>query len=193
MSEHQIPGGAIKITLPEVQQPDAYSCGAAALMSVAAYYGVGPEKLEDFKAALGTTPEHGTYYRNMETYACSLGLDVSVHTDMTCDELKKLLDEHAPVILSIQAYADDPKVYDNPASNADGHYVVAIGYDGEGNFYFMDPSLPARRGFLPGSELDQRWHENEGSSEPEIYQHLAIVVKPGQHKPAYDTHAVKIA
>src|SRR3990167_1816064 len=145
MIERQIPGGAIKINLPEVQQPDDYSCGAAALMSVAAYYGVGPEKLEQFKAAAGTTAEHGTYYRNMENYVRSLGLDVSVKTEMTIDELKKLLDEQVPIILSIQAYADDLKVYDDPNSNADGHYVVAIGYDMEGNFYFMDPSLPARR------------------------------------------------
>jgi uncharacterized protein YvpB len=42
----------------------------------------------------------------------------------------------------------------------DGHFIVAIGYDDQ-NFYFEDPSLAGRRGFIPIAEFDQRWHEDD--------------------------------
>jgi hypothetical protein len=40
---HSILPDAIKVALPSVHQPDDYSCGAAALMSILAYYDLQPE------------------------------------------------------------------------------------------------------------------------------------------------------
>src|SRR5262245_28649305 len=46
---HEYHPSAIKIALPEVQQPDEYSCGVASLMAILAYYGTGPENYDDLK------------------------------------------------------------------------------------------------------------------------------------------------
>src|SRR5947209_1539384 len=49
--DHAIPEHSIRLPLPNVAQPDDYSCGAAALWSVCAYYGVvGPPEGKDFPA-----------------------------------------------------------------------------------------------------------------------------------------------
>lgn len=182
MKTREIPDGAIKVNLRDVQQRDNYSCGAGAAMSVFAFYGVGPEDLEELKTALQTNNEFGTYYKNIADYAKSLGLDVSTVQEMSKQDLQKLLNENTPVILSMQAYATDEKVYDDPNSNDDGHYVVAIGYDKDDYFYFMDPSLTGRHGFLSWSDLEKRWHENEGSDKLELSHHLALVIKPGKQR-----------
>lgn len=182
-----IPGGAIKIALPEVQQPDDYSCGAACLMAVCAYFGVGPEDLEDLKNSLKTNRYSGTYYGRIVKKASRLGLHVHLYQGgMSLGDLKAALTDGKPVILSIQAYAQRAATYANTASNSDGHYVVAIGFDDSDTIYFMDPSLTGRIGFLTWKELDHRWHENEGNRrKPEIYSHLAIVLSGGRRRPAY--------
>ena len=66
---HPIPNGAIKIPLPDIQQPDDYSCGAASFMSVASYFGAGPEDFDDMKKALGTNARTGTSVYKMADYA----------------------------------------------------------------------------------------------------------------------------
>ena len=57
----EFPANAIKVPIPDVQQPDDYSCGAAAFMSICSYYGVGPEELDVMKSELRTTSRNGTY------------------------------------------------------------------------------------------------------------------------------------
>jgi hypothetical protein len=39
---HEFKPAAIKVALPDVQQPDEYSCGTASLMAILAYYGPDP-------------------------------------------------------------------------------------------------------------------------------------------------------
>lgn len=184
MRFRKIPAGAIKIDLPDVRQPDNFSCGAGAFMSIASHYNVGPLDIEDFKAALGTNSASGTYYRRIVEFANQLGLNASVQAGMTKRQLIKLIDRRIPVILSMQAYALDPDVYKDPDHQDDGHYIVAIGYDRHDNFYFMDPSITGRRGFLAWPELNRRWQENEGWEVKEFYRHLGIVVRPGRRRAA---------
>jgi predicted double-glycine peptidase len=174
----EIPDDAIKIPLASVRQPNDYSCGAAAMMSVCRYYGVGPKKLADLEEALGTNKEIGTYFKNIVAYARQLGLESDWQDQMTVKELKTLIGRGIPVICSIQAYADDQQHYEVPDWNQDGHYVVAIGFD-DANIYFMDPSITGRRGYLAWSEFKQRWHENEGTeAAPEVHQRLGIWMRP---------------
>jgi predicted double-glycine peptidase len=196
---HQIPEGAIKVPLPDVQQPDDYSCGAAALMAICSYYGVGREELDEMKTELHTTSRGGTDYRNLVKYAKQLGFEVElVKDDMSRAALEKALDAGKPVICSIQAYGS-PEDYEvapadrlKPRNNRNGHYVVAIGYQDD-TFFFMDPSLTGRRGFLSWAELDKRWHENEGTTrDPDVHSHLGIVIGPKNHKPVYPVRARKI-
>lgn len=182
MRFRNIPAGAIKIDLPDIRQPDNYSCGAGALMSIACHYNVGPAEIEGFKVEMGTNPDNGTYYRRLVEYANRLGLNASVKIGMTRRQLRQLLDQRIPVILSMQAYALDPDVYKDPDHQDDGHYIVAVGYDKHNYFYFMDPSITGRRGYLSWRELDKRWQENEGSEVKEFYRHLGIIVRPGRRR-----------
>jgi hypothetical protein len=93
------------------------------------------------------------------------------------------MDAGRPVICSIQAYADDDKPKDY-TKDGNGHYVVAIGYDENGNWYFMDPSAnykgtPAnpRYAYLPEAEFLKRWHEDEGMhGKQEPHRHLGLII-----------------
>jgi len=175
-----IPSGAIRIQLPDVRQPDGYSCGASALMSICAYYGVGPRTIDEFKKELGTNPESGTNYREMVRFARSLGLDARAEVGWTPDQLEAAVAKGHPVIVAIQAYAEDPHIYQDPRRNEDGHYVVVIGFDRE-NYYMEDPSLARHRGFLPKSEFLRRWHDDEGTPDhPRVVERLGLEFGPGR-------------
>jgi|AGTN01.3.fsa_nt_gi ABC-type bacteriocin/lantibiotic exporters, contain an N-terminal double-glycine peptidase domain len=174
-----VPDGAIKIPLPLVRQPDDFSCGAAAALSISSYYGFGPTDLEDVVKACKTNEQHGTYYGDLPPYFRSLGLAPEVVQGLGIARLKRLIYRRIPVMLSIQAWADDPAVYDDPDSNDDGHWVNACGYD-RGNIYVMDPSIWGRYGHISNADLLKRWHENEGSVNFELSHQLAIIVKPNR-------------
>jgi hypothetical protein len=184
-----VPVGAIKIPLRDVQQPDEYSCGAAAFMAVASYYNVGAKKLEGFKRNLKTDPQEGTYYKNIVCYAEKLGLSATVETDMGIPKPKAYIRDGKPVICSIQAYSEDKQP--DYTKNGNGHYVVAIGYDDKDTFYFMDPAANwegaranPRYGCLTKADLECRWHEDEGSkAHPEPYSQLGIIVLPKDGSP----------
>jgi len=191
-NETAIQPGAIKIPLPSMAQPDDYSCGAAALMSICSFYGVGEEQITDFKQKVHSNPTNGTNFENMIHYAHELGLAADAHRNMTIDELQGYIKECKPVICSIQAYGK-PSDYDR---NDNGHYVVAIGFD-ETNIYFMDPSVPAenrRRGFIPKADLPARWHDDEADKgQPQnIINHLGIVFYPKPGHTALLTTAMKV-
>ena len=136
------PTGAIKVPLPTIEQPDDYSFGAAALMSICSFYGVGPKKIEGLKRRLHTDPIQGTNCSQMIRYAESRGLEVRWKTGMTTEELDEHLRQARPVICSIQAYSDDPAAYNDTRRNSNRHYVVAIGFD-QDNYYVMAPSAPS--------------------------------------------------
>ncbi len=173
----------IKIRIPKMRQPDDYSAGATALMAIGKYSGLGPKTIDEWKQGVRATAEDGVYYKNIVQYAAKLGMQPALKVAMTIDDLKQVLDAGKPVICSIQAYADDPREYDDPAKNSNGHYVVAVGYQND-VFFFMDPSLPNKYGSLPWRDLDKRWRDNEGTSvKPEIFRHLGIVI---QAQPAFE-------
>jgi predicted double-glycine peptidase len=192
---HEFKPSAIKIALPEVQQPDEFSCGAASLMSILAYYGAGPEDYDVLKKKLGTTQKDGTDYHHMIRFAGEQGLQADAKAEMTITQLEKCLDECKPVICSIQAYAE--KVPEEKRAEAykkddNGHYLVVIGYDAD-NIYFMDPSLTGRRGFLPKLEFEARWHDNEGTTEqPKLISHLGLVIWKPAGAAAYPRFARRI-
>jgi len=195
-----IPPSAIKIPLPHIEQPDEVSCGAACMMSICSFYGVGPQTIEGFKKNLHTD-NNGTHYTRFRDYAHELGLDAAIehwktNPPMTLQRLVQYVEQGKPVICSVQAYADHIKVYDDPDWNNDGHYVVAIGVD-EKNIYFMDPSInwrhPAghpRRSFLSKDEFVKRWHDNEGTDEkPDVIRRLGVVIVPKEGGTAFTGRA----
>jgi hypothetical protein len=183
MKTRLIPVGAIKIPLPDIEQPDEFSCGAASLMSICSYYDVGSGSIEGFKQATRTDPDDGAHYQNLARYARSLGLEADIHTGMSVKALKKHLDAGRPVICSIQAYSEDK--HPDYCLDGHGHYVVAIGYS-KRTIYFMDPSAnyEGTRGSpcyacLSVKALKERWHDDEGiGGQHERIRRLGIVVYP---------------
>lgn len=176
MNTREIPAGAIKVDLRNVQQNDNFSCGPGSAMAVFAWCGVGPETLNEYRAALKTTSADGTNHLEIIRYALELGLDATVKSGITREQLKRYLDEGTPVIISFQAYATDARVYDDSAINGNGHYAVAVGYDSEDFFYFMDPSIAGRHGFLSWEDLNKRWHETEAGAE--FSHQMGMIIKP---------------
>jgi predicted double-glycine peptidase len=180
---HEYHPSAIKIALPEIQQPDEYSCGVASLMAILAYYGTGPEDYDDLKKQIGTSQKSGTDYHRIARFARDQGLEANTVSSMSLAQLEACLSAGKPVICAIQAYAENipaSQRADVYRKNDNGHYLVVVGFD-DNHIYFMDPSLTGRRGFLPKAEFAARWHDNEGTAEqPKLICHLGLVIwKPG--------------
>jgi hypothetical protein len=91
---------------------------------VGQYFGVGPDTLEEWKTALGTTVEESTHPSAIERYFREQGCDVCADNFRTLDDLGHCCREDKPTIVCIQDYG--PRV---PAGArfAYGHYVVVIG------------------------------------------------------------------
>jgi predicted double-glycine peptidase len=149
------------LPVPDVYQSTNYSCGAAAVQSVLAYWGVEVHE-KDLWQDLNTTERLGTAPENMLRVLRSHGLQAQMHEGTTIPELHEALSKKVPVILDIQAWPD------SPLSDAswdkdweDGHYVIALGID-DANLYVEDPSLLDCRGYIPLNELDSRWRDYEG-------------------------------
>ena len=167
----RIPNNAIKIDLPNATQTTDYTCGASALQAICSYFGVGPEDEWDYEREMGM-PKTGADPIHITTAAEQYGLEVKEYRPMTAKQLEKCLDKGRPVILMLQAWSGREQSYDHEW--AEGHYVVAIGYDDE-VFYVEDPSIHGSRGFLTREELDARWHDVEGD-EGSHTEHLGIAI-----------------
>ncbi len=176
-------GNPIRVRLPLVRQSTGYTCGVSAVQSVFGYYG---DDIRNDKLArlLKADPDQGTSYLMIQKVATKRGYRVRVHFDMTLDELKDLMDRKKPTILSIQAWPGHH--VDWPSDWEDGHYVVAVGYDGK-NFYFMDPATLGDFTYIPISEFLDRWHDKDQKGN--ILNHFGIVIDGKQ--PAYNPWDIK--
>ena len=164
---------------PLVKQNAEHTCGVAALRSVLHYYGVPDEHEAVLADKLGSHPDWGTNYRAIVDYAKSVGLTATTHTEMSIDDLARNIDRGTPVILALQAWADDPQI-DWRESYDNGHYVVATGYDAA-NIYFMDPYMRGSYTYIPRAQLEDRWHDMDGEGPLE---HFGIVI--AGRAPAFD-------
>lgn len=168
------------IRVPMVRQSTDFTCGVAALQSVFAYFG--DEYREDQLAKeLKAVPKTGTRYQEMMRLATAKGYSVKVLKSMPIADLQKIIDSGKPVICLIQAWADKAVDYSNDWE--DGHYVVAIGHDGD-NIYFMDPSTLSNYTFIPTKEFVSRWHDTDGK---EKLVHFGLIVE--KSKPKYNPAA----
>ncbi|HWU85948.1 MAG TPA: C39 family peptidase [Kofleriaceae bacterium] len=170
-----IPTASIKIDLPNIVQAKDYTCGAAALLAICRYYGVGPRSerrvVEDMGFGRdGSDPKH--VLRAVKKY----GLAHEELRPMTIRQLRAYLDLARPVMLMLQAWADP-----RPASYRDhwedGHWVVAIGHDTT-RIYFEDPYLEGARGYLTHAQLDERWHDIEGRDAHHVDHYGLAIWKP---------------
>jgi len=141
------------LTFPELRQTYSYDCGAKAAHAVLAYYGIDARESDVIKEA-GTT-RAGTPIRGIAKVMRKNGLKCKAKP-MTIEEVKKSIDLKRPVILVLQAWTEKKNI-DWKKDWADGHYVVAIGYDRR-RMYFEDPSSVLRT-YLNYRELAERWHD----------------------------------
>ena len=171
------------IMVPLARQSTNYTCGVAALQSVLGYYGEDIRQ-DTLAAALGSTEAEGTDYHAIERYANSNGYNTVVQTERTLDDLKALVDRRVPPIILIQAWPDGP--VDWQADYADGHYVVALGYD-DANIYFMDPSTLGNYTSIPVEEFLRRWHDRDRDGT--ILNHFLMTIDNG--RPTYQWDRIR--
>lgn len=166
------------LTVPDTRQYYDYDCGVSALLSVIGYYGL-DVRGEELAEKLRTTPEEGTTPEAIVRVAESFGYQVWSGS-MSVEDLKRCLDRGLPVIVDLQAWADDPNV--NWAENwDDGHYIVAVGH-GDGKIVFEDPSDMADV-YLTEEELLERWRDRDADGHH--YIRFGIVIVGDKHYSRY--------
>lgn len=159
------------IDLNTMRQTYTFDCGAKALQSVLAFYGVDVRE-EDLLKKLKTT-EDGTKVRKVISVAESYGFEVK-HGKITLDILKKIIKLGVPVIVLLQAWSETKKSLEEWKDDwEDGHYVVVIGAE-NGKIVFEDPSS-VKRTWLTDEEFIARWHDIDSDSD-EKFVNYAIVV-----------------
>ena len=156
------------LDFPELQQAYEYDCGASALRSVLEYYGI--EFLEgELIRALGTSKKTGTSIERILKVIKKHALKCDSRP-MSPSELRDYIAKGIPVILLLQAWSDR-KGADYSTDQRDGHYAVAIGYDGS-HIVFEDPYANVRTK-LTDEELVERWH---GQDKKQPIQNHGIAV-----------------
>lgn len=167
MSRRTAPG---QLKIPLCEQEVDYSCGAAAVRSVVAYFTGRDVPEKALRAALGTTPEDGTDPSNMVEFLGRIPGLVVASRVMTIEDLRRCVDHEEVVIVDLQAWSD----HKNPNYRKtwlDGHYVVLSGYEGD-KFLFADPSSD-KPVYLDADWLEERWHDED--DEGFRYERLGIV------------------
>lgn len=157
------------ISFPKFQQTYDWDCGVKAVQSILTYYGIDADA-EDVMDIAGSREDSGTHPGGIKGVLHSYGL-MFEEGQMSVKELKQFIDQKIPVIILLQAWADDPHV-DWQDDWDDGHYVIAIGYDKK-KMYFQDPSA-SHRTYLYYPELEMRWHDRDDDGT--VYDHWGLAV-----------------
>jgi len=149
-----------------------FDCGATALQTVMAYYGV-EVRLDELMETLGTDEEGTDVYSIIRT-AQRYGFNVHARSGWTLKELQKKIDEGIPVIVLLQAWAERPKTLREwEIDYEDGHYAIVIGH-ARGVLLFEDPSS-FRRTWLREKEFLVRWHDRDAMT-GEVFDHFGILL-----------------
>src|SRR5262245_47551647 len=148
------------LPLPDVRQQTNYTCGAAALKAVLAYYGKNHLNEMALSRQLRTTPKDGTDPADIRRVAQKYGVEAQIKTGLSLRDLERSYRSGRPVIVAYQAWPEHPKQVDYKNDWVDGHYSVVIGLD-EKNVYLEDPSLRGARGSIARSAFLERWHDTD--------------------------------
>ena len=176
----------------DVRQSTGYSCGAAALQAVLAFWGTS-EREDRLMARLHTSPEQGTSPENIVAVARAYGLQADLRENLNLEDLETGLRQGFTPIVDLQAWRDSQA---RPWAETwdDGHYMVLLGMDAR-HLYFEDPSLLGSRGFIPRREFVERWHDYEGDppldARDRAYRHMAIFIRGAQRALLPEFTAVK--
>jgi hypothetical protein len=158
--------------VPDIRQDIDYRCGAAASMAVGRFFGVGPETLDAWSEALGTTAARSTSPDAIVSYLSALGLEVHARQNMSVDDLADETRAGRPVIVCCQDYVaqnSDPR---DPAAEWDyGHWMVCLAVQtiGDTRFLIFQDSSEENMERLPGGDVPV------AEEDPEI-----VVEEPGR-------------
>ncbi|MEK7596261.1 MAG: cysteine peptidase family C39 domain-containing protein [Patescibacteria group bacterium] len=172
------------ISFPEFRQTFDYDCGASAMQSILAFYGIDVGEKQVMKIA--GTAKAGTSIKGIKKVARKFGLKAKSGA-MSVKDIKKFINKNIPVIVPLQAWANNKnnKKVDWEKDWRDGHYVIAIGYDKE-KFYFEDPAAVLRT-YLAYDEFEKRWHDSDTNRKK--YNHYGIIIYG--KKPSYNLKKAK--
>lgn len=149
-----LPVGCLPV--PARRQATAFSCGAAALSAVLAYW-IGFDRGEEaLYGSLDTTPRDGTAPEALARVATSYRLTAHFAVGVTLAQLGAALRQGQTVILDVQAWSAARRHWREDWE--DGHYVVLVGLDAH-VAYVMDPAAVGGFAYLPAFELASRWHD----------------------------------
>jgi uncharacterized protein len=162
------------LPIPSVRQTTEYSCGAAAMASVFAYYGKEWSE-HDLMVKLETSPRWGTHLPQMQAFAQGQGIRAEIRKHLSIADLRQWVEKKQAVIVAIQAWAEG--VVDYASSWEWGHYVVVVGVSDD-KIYFMDPASLSGKGYLSLREFESRWHDVTGKERDLIQAGLFFEGKP---------------
>ncbi len=168
------------LDFPRGRQSSDHDCGAKALQLVLAYYGFDVRE-DKIIAATGTNPDDGTPIGGIERIIKETGLEFTSKS-MSIRDVKAYIRRNIPVMLLLQAYAKKGVDWKNDWN--DGHYTVAIGYNGD-RIVFADPSS-FRRKFLTFAELAERWHDRDSNGTEYLNYGIAVFGR----RPAFKSHEI---
>jgi len=166
----RIPRGAVRAPVPCLVQGTDHTCGAAAVLAVGRYFGVGPAAEAAIVRDMGFGPR-GSDPAHLVRALRRYRLRFAERRGMTDHELRAALELGRPVIVMLQAWGDRARYREHWR---DGHWVVAIGYDARG-IYVEDPVIEGARGFLTYAALADRWHDLEGPTDRRVRRFGLIV------------------
>ncbi|HOP46319.1 MAG TPA: cysteine peptidase family C39 domain-containing protein [Desulfobacteraceae bacterium] len=147
---------SIMLNMHSGRQTFEYDCGAKALQTVMAYYGIDIRE-DELIRELGTGKD-GTRVDKMVSVAVNKGFSVQAKEYWSIKELKNRIHEGNPVIVLLQAWSDRYMTLKDWRNNyEDGHYAVVIGYS-KGVLLFEDPAS-FHHTWLREYEFMARWHD----------------------------------
>lgn len=150
-----------------------FDCGAQALQTVMAYYGV-DQRMDELIEELGTGPEIGTSVPSMVAVAEQHGFEIKAYSGWTLKDLKGIVKQGYPVIVLVQAWAEQYLTLDDWRNNwDDGHYVIVIDC-ANGVLLFEDPAS-FHRTWLREREFLARWHDRDERT-GEVYERFGMVL-----------------
>jgi predicted double-glycine peptidase len=164
ISETDAPPNLLHV--PHYLQSDDSTCGPASLRMVMAYYGLELSE-KDLADASGHSYESGCRSEDMASAAKNLGFDVYLKNNSTIEDLSRLVNAGAPVI--VDWFCGDPP---------EGHSSVVIGVNDK-NIYILDPYLEEMR-VVPKEDFRRCWFDfYETPITPQnLYVGQIIVIRP---------------
>ncbi|MBN2362402.1 MAG: N-formylglutamate amidohydrolase [Deltaproteobacteria bacterium] len=147
------------IALHSLRQTFDFDCGAKALQTVFAYYGV--EVREDvLLRELGADEVDGTSLQQMIAVSEARGFVVEAGPGWSIADIKRHIDEERPVIVLVQAWVGRYMNLRDWRNNwDDGHYAIVMGYNKD-VLFFEDPSS-FHTTWLKEQEFLARWHDQD--------------------------------